>query len=238
MHITTTPRSKKNYFSSLKSSLSSAAYSKAAKSVSTQTIATLPLPVSESPESCTGARYLKSLHQLSSTDQVLTTVKLTFSLIILVILQQGQDPRSLQSSLDTTCMQNAMVFDNYLNFPDNNNPFPFNFKTIREHQVNNNILRMYHACQHCKEPGRIHGEAPARLEEADPWSEVTDDLIGPWTVQVGQHQTLIVIALISINMATTLSEIMRIKDKMSEHIAQKIELSWLARYPLTTSSNS
>lgn len=92
-------------------------------------------------------------------------------------------------------------------------------------------IRTCDACQRYKEPGRIHGEAPARLEEADPWSEVAVDLIGPWTVQVGQR-TLTVFALTSIDMATTLSEIVRIEDKTSEHIAQKFEQSWwLARYP-------
>lgn len=206
--------------------------------------------------------------------------------------------------------QDALLFDNYLNFPDNDDPFPLNFANIREHQSEDEIVRdylaneperfelqafgdqrlvsrrdrngqwkivlphaladqaidWYHsltghggitrvkesmsayfwfpnlhdaveafiktcdACQRYKSPGRIHGEAPARLELSDPWSEVAVDLIGPWKVLV-DGRMLSVYALTSIDMATTLSEIIRIEDKTSEHIAMKFEQSWLARYP-------
>ena len=209
--------------------------------------------------------------------------------------------------------EDALIFDNYLNFPDNDDPFPLNFESIHEYQVNDELTQFYleneperferqafgqyelvarrdrngqwkivlphelidqaidwyhsltghggitrvkesmsayfwfpnlhdaveafiktcDACQRYKEPGRIHGEAPARLEEADPWSEVAVDLIGPWVVQVGQR-TLNVYALTSIDIATTLSEIIRIEEKTSGHIAQKFEQSWLARYPRPT----
>jgi len=206
--------------------------------------------------------------------------------------------------------EDAMIFDTYLIFPDNDDPFPLNFDNIHELQRNDEIIQdylineperfelqvfgnqelvarrarngiwkivlphelidqaidWYHsltghggitrmkqsmsayfwfpnlhdaienfvktcdACQRYKNPGRTHGEAPARLELADPWSEVAVDLIGPWNVQVGQRH-LTIYALTSIDIATTLSEIIRIEEKTSEHIAVKFEQSWLARYP-------
>jgi transposase InsO family protein len=38
-------------------------------------------------------------------------------------------------------------------------------------------------------------------------------------------------ALTSINIASTLGEIIRIEEKTSDHVFQKFENSWLARYP-------
>jgi hypothetical protein len=76
----------------------------------------------------------------------------------------------------------------------------------------------------------VQSEAPPRNETSVPWSDVAVDLIGPWKVQVGER-LLEISALTSIDIASTLGEIIRIEEKTSEHVFQKFENLWLARYP-------
>lgn len=89
------------------------------------------------------------------------------------------------------------------------------------------------ACQRFKEPGRIAGEAPPRNETAIPWSDVAVDLIGPWRIVVNDA-ILEFSALTSIDIATTLLEIVRVDEKNSDYIFNKFSTSWLARYPRPT----
>ena len=86
------------------------------------------------------------------------------------------------------------------------------------------------ACQRYKSPGIPRGELPAKGLTAQPWDEVAVDLIGPWTITVHGHD-LEFLALTCIDPVTTLSEIVRIDDKSSAHVAMKFENQWLARYP-------
>ena len=85
-------------------------------------------------------------------------------------------------------------------------------------------------CQKYKKRNKIYGEAPARIEDSLPWETVAVDLVGPWPITVRGH-LLYVHALTVIDMATTLYEIVRIESKTSDHIANKFEETWLARYP-------
>jgi hypothetical protein len=93
--------------------------------------------------------------------------------------------------------------------------------TIAEH------IEAYDACQRYKDVGQVQGQVTPRNETAVPWSDVAVNLIGPWEVDVGQQQ-LVIQALTTINVATTLFEITRIKEKSSEHILMKFENSWLS----------
>jgi Integrase zinc binding domain len=47
-----------------------------------------------------------------------------------------------------------------------------------------NITRQCNACQRCKNIGRPYGELAAREAALTPWSEITVNTIGPWTLQL------------------------------------------------------
>eukprot|EP00957_Ditylum_brightwellii_P044318 3362572-Ditylum_brightwellii.AAC.1 len=63
-----------------------------------------------------------------------------------------------------------------------------------------------------------------------PWDEVAVDLIGPWRMQVN-GQEVEFNALTCIDPVTNLVEMIRLDNKMSEHVAHQFENVWLARYP-------
>ena len=98
------------------------------------------------------------------------------------------------------------------------------------HEKVEKLVKTCDICQKYKTPGNFYGEAPARIENSQPWEVVAVDLVGPWPITVRGH-LLTIHALTIIDMATTLYEIVRIEEKTSEHIANKFEQTWLARYP-------
>jgi len=86
-------------------------------------------------------------------------------------------------------------------------------------------------CQRHKLIGRSYGELPARQATVAPWTEVAVDLIGPWTVDLGNNQEVTFNALTMIDPVSGLSELIRIDNKSSQHVANLFENNWLARYP-------
>ena len=60
--------------------------------------------------------------------------------------------------------------------------------------------------------------------------DVAVDLIGPWTISIGDKE-LKFSALTIIDMVTNLVEAVRIDNKTSAHIALQFENTWLSRYP-------
>jgi Integrase zinc binding domain len=44
------------------------------------------------------------------------------------------------------------------------------------------------ACQRYKSVGRGHGETASRMAPLAPWQDVAVDLIGPWTLQIGENK--------------------------------------------------
>jgi hypothetical protein len=73
-----------------------------------------------------------------------------------------------------------------------------------------------------------------REAAAVPWNSISVNLIGPWTLQVGQN-TETFHALTIIDNVTNLVELVRIDNKSLQHVANKLEQSWLHRYPIPTS---
>jgi transposase InsO family protein len=63
-----------------------------------------------------------------------------------------------------------------------------------------------------------------------PWQDVAVDLIGPWTLSIGD-QKLKFSALTIIDMVTNLVEIVRLTNKTAAHVAMQFENTWLSRYP-------
>jgi transposase InsO family protein len=86
------------------------------------------------------------------------------------------------------------------------------------------------SCQRNKNPGPGQGHLPPREDVGLPWEEVAVDLVGPWKIEVPDG-ILEFFALTIIDTTTTLSEIVRIENKTSQHVAMHFENSWLARYP-------
>jgi transposase InsO family protein len=87
------------------------------------------------------------------------------------------------------------------------------------------------SCQRNKNPGPGQGHLPPRQDVGLPWEEVAVDLVGPWKVTVLDTGTIEFFALTMIDTTTTLSEIVRIENKTSQHVAMQFENAWLARYP-------
>ena len=71
---------------------------------------------------------------------------------------------------------------------------------------------------------------PERELKEQPFQECAVDLIGPWPVKIhGKEHTFL--ALTIIDPVTNLTELVRIDNKESEHVARKFAQMWLSRYP-------
>jgi hypothetical protein len=62
------------------------------------------------------------------------------------------------------------------------------------------------------------------------FEEITADLIGPWSINI-PCQTLQIQALTIVDTATTLAEVIRIKDRSSQHVLNLFNNNWLTHYP-------
>jgi hypothetical protein len=91
-------------------------------------------------------------------------------------------------------------------------------------------VRKCDSCQRHKNVGRGHGETASREAPLLPWQDVAIDLIGPWTLSIGD-QKLKFSALTMIDMVTNLVEVVRISNKTAAHIGMHFENTWLSRYP-------
>ena len=109
------------------------------------------------------------------------------------------------------------------------------YDTIRSRfQVPN--LRRYcqqftcQTCQKNKQLGPGYGHLPPRHAPLLPWDAVAVDLIGPWTIKVGD-QDLEFNALTCIDPVTNLVEMIRIDRKTAAHVSQQFANTWLSQYP-------
>ncbi|KAG7361664.1 reverse transcriptase RNA-dependent DNA polymerase [Nitzschia inconspicua] len=91
-------------------------------------------------------------------------------------------------------------------------------------------VRKCDPCQRLKNVGRGHGETASREVSLLPWQDVAVDLIGPWTISIG-NKNLTFSALTIIDMVTNLVEVVRIDNKTAAHVAMHFENSWLSKYP-------
>ena len=94
------------------------------------------------------------------------------------------------------------------------------------------LVQTCDTCQRYKLPGRGYGFVAPREAPLLPFSEIAVDLIGPWPITV-HGKELLFQALTIIDQVTTLTELARIDNKESAHIAWKLEQAWLCRYPGT-----
>jgi transposase InsO family protein len=88
-------------------------------------------------------------------------------------------------------------------------------------------------CQRYKNVQRGHGATAPWEADILPWSHVAVDTIGPWVLSVqNRHEQFY--ALTIIDMATNLTEIVRLFNRTSAHAATVFTNTWLARYPKPT----
>jgi hypothetical protein len=106
---------------------------------------------------------------------------------------------------------------------------------IRQRYYNCNFRRFIDSyncdfCQKHKLDGKGYGLLPEREVRSIPFEECAVDLIGPWEI-VFRGETLEFNALTVIDTVTNLVELVRIRNKTSQHIASKFAQCWLSRYP-------
>jgi uncharacterized protein CbrC (UPF0167 family) len=82
------------------------------------------------------------------------------------------------------------------------------------------------SCPHCQKYKNVLPRGAGLLL----WSEVTVDMIGPWTIEVG-NQTEKFSALMIIDLVTNLVEIVCVTNKISAAITAHFVNAWLAHYP-------
>ena len=105
----------------------------------------------------------------------------------------------------------------------------FYFSGMKEYI--NEYTKSCDTCQRYKLPQKAYGELPEKLYiDLHPWEEISVDLIGPWTVNL-HGQQMQFHALTTVDHATGIAEINRIKNKSSSHIAMTFINNYLARYP-------
>ena len=75
--------------------------------------------------------------------------------------------------------------------------------------------------------GRGYGLLPEREVQSILFEECTEDLIGPWIIQVCGNLYEFS-ALTAIDTVTNLIELVKIDDKTSENVARKYAQCWLA----------
>jgi transposase InsO family protein len=109
--------------------------------------------------------------------------------------------------------------------------------TLRMHFYNPRLqwqcqeeVRKCDPCQRHKNVGRGHGETASRDAPLLPWQDVAIDLIGPWTLSIGDQKYKFS-ALTMIDIVTNLVEVLRVHNKTAAHVAMQFENTWLSRYP-------
>ena len=85
-------------------------------------------------------------------------------------------------------------------------------------------------CQINKPVNINYGLLPERHANLVPWYSVAVDLIGPWKITVNGTE-LEFNALTCIDPVTNLTEMVQLDRKTAEHVANKFQNLWLARYP-------
>ena len=98
------------------------------------------------------------------------------------------------------------------------------------------LVTRCNACQLYKRPQYEYGQLPERIVDAQPWSTVAVDCIGPWELKdarTGKKHKFH--ALTIIDQVTNYCEIIRMQNMTSAHAAMQFENHWLARYPMPNS---
>ena len=113
-------------------------------------------------------------------------------------------------------------------------------QTIRQHftwggltKMVKNVCASCHTCQITKTKKVKYGKLPLKEVEATPWDVLCIDLIGPYEI-TNNNKKLTLWALTMIDPATGWFDMASIKTKTADVIANKLEHTWLTKYPRPT----
>ena len=111
-------------------------------------------------------------------------------------------------------------------------------QTIRQHftwpKLHEDVERVCKRCRTCqltKKTKIKYGQLPPKQAEAMPWDTLCIDLIGPYTVKERGNKKWTLHCLTMIDPATGWFEIVEIPNKRADEISNKLETTWLTRYP-------
>ena len=89
-------------------------------------------------------------------------------------------------------------------------------------------------CQKLKARNKKYGMLPPKANpETIPWHTLCIDLVGPYTIGSGKKQTVLH-CMTMIDPATGWFEIVEIDEKAADEIVNRLEFTWLSRYPWPT----
>ena len=99
------------------------------------------------------------------------------------------------------------------------------------------VTQVCKACSICKRSkarNKKYGKLPPKPNpEIIPWHTLCIDLIGPYLIGKGKHQTVLH-CLTMIDPATGWFEIVAIDQKSADEVVNRLEITWLSRYPWPT----
>ena len=98
-------------------------------------------------------------------------------------------------------------------------------KTVHE------VCSTCHTCQISKRTKKKYGHLPEKEAEAIPWETLCVDMIGPYKIQRKGKPELTLWCITMIDPATGWFEIVEVPTKRADIVANKIEQTWLTRYP-------
>ena len=94
--------------------------------------------------------------------------------------------------------------------------------------------RACNVCKRLKKRLKKYGTIPPKKSpETIPWHTLCIDLIGPYKIGKGKHEVKLH-CMTMIDPATGWFEIVEIADKQADEIANRLEFTWLTRYPWPT----
>ena len=100
---------------------------------------------------------------------------------------------------------------------------------LRDHIEN--YIKNWETCQKHKLQGRGYGHLAPREALVAPWYEVAIDTIGPWEIELQNHETRKFHALTMIDTVTNLVEMQRVNSTSAQDAANAFEMNWLFKYP-------
>jgi transposase InsO family protein len=104
----------------------------------------------------------------------------------------------------------------------------------RDENDNPGSMQGYNICKRRKARNKSYGEIPPKPEpEIIPWHTLCINLIGPYKIGKGKNEATLH-ALTMIDPATGWFEIAEIDIKRADEIINRLELTWLTRYPWPT----
>ena len=105
----------------------------------------------------------------------------------------------------------------------------YTWKTFR-HDVRD-FCQKCQTCQRTKKSNKKYGKLPEKDIESNPWEILCVDLIGPYIIKRKAKKNLKLWCVTMIDPATSWFEIKEIQNKEPITIANKVEQTWLTRYP-------